>query len=95
MAINETGGNSKSRTFGDFNSRWRDLTRTPRRQHLTKHLIECGPRPVLEALLAVDAGQDIDTVLEDFARLQPAIYNAVEADVLPIDTVMIIEGVSL
>ncbi|SRR5258708_4849401 len=67
-------------------------TRSPRRQHLARHLHQCGPRPVLEALLAVDSGQDLDVVLEDFARLQPDIYAAVGADTLPIDEVAIIGG---
>ncbi len=47
---------------------------------------------MLEALLAVDSGQDLDVVLEDFARLQPDIYAAVGADTLPIDEVAIIGG---
>ena len=66
--------------------------RTPRRQHLARHLHRCGPRPTLEALLAVASGQDLDTVLEDFARLQPEIYEAIGADVLPIDERIIIDG---
>jgi hypothetical protein len=74
-----------TRTFSDLN-------RTPRRQRLVKHLIECGERPVLEALLAVEAGQDVDVVLEEFCRLQPEIYEAVGADVLPIDQVTVVDG---
>jgi hypothetical protein len=69
-----------------------DIRRTPRRQRLVKHLIECGERPVLEALLAVDAGQPLDTVLADFARLQPEIYEALGADVMPIDCVAVVRG---
>src|SRR5262245_26343008 len=53
------------------------LDLTPRRQRLAAHLHRCGPRPVLEALLAVERGQSLDLVLEDFARLQPDIYEAV------------------
>jgi hypothetical protein len=48
--------------------------RTPRRQHPAKHLVDCSDRSVLVALLAVDAGQDLDAVLEDFARLDPEIF---------------------
>jgi hypothetical protein len=81
-----------TRTFSDFTNRWRDLNRTPRRQRLVKHLIECGERPVLEALLAVEAGQDVDVVLEEFCRLQPEICEAVGADVLPIDQVTVVDG---
>jgi hypothetical protein len=80
------------RSFGQFNARWRELNRTPRRQRLVKHLIECGARPVLEALLAVDAGQDLDVVLEDFCRLSPETYQSVGADVMPIDEAAVIEG---
>jgi hypothetical protein len=81
-----------TRTFGDFTARWRDLNRTPRRQRLVKHLVECGERPVLEALLAVDSGQDLDQVLEDFAKIQPEVYEAVGADALPIDEVTVVAG---
>ena len=67
-------------------------TRSSRRQRLARHLHQCGPRPVLEALLAVEAGQRLDEVLEDFARLQPEIYQAVGADVLPIDEAAVLGG---
>jgi hypothetical protein len=66
--------------------------RTPRRQRLVRHLVECGERPVLEALLAVADGQDLDRVLEGFARLQPEIYAALGGDVLPIDDLALIDG---
>jgi hypothetical protein len=42
--------------------------------------------------LAVEAGQSLDVVLEDFARLQPEIYEAVGADMLPIDEVIMVDG---
>ena len=60
--------------------------RSPRRQVLAQHLHRCGPRPVLEALIAVEGGQDLDVVLEDFARLQPELYASVNADRLPFVT---------
>jgi hypothetical protein len=69
-----------------------DISRTPRRQRLVRHLVACGERPVLEALLAVENGQPLDTVLEDFARLQPEICEALGADTLPIDEMTVIEG---
>ena len=56
--------------------------RSPRRQRLAQHLYRCGPRPVLEALLAVEAGQHLDDVLEGFARLPPSVYGAIGADSL-------------
>jgi hypothetical protein len=80
------------RTLGQFNATWRDLNRTSRRQRQVRHLYKCGPRPVLEALIAVDAGQDLDVVLEDFCRLQPKIYHAVGADESPFEQVGVIDG---
>jgi len=41
---------------------------------------------VLEALIAVEAGQDLDFVLADFARLAPEAYASVGADRLPFIT---------
>jgi hypothetical protein len=39
----------------------------------------------MEALLAVEAGQDLDDVLADFARVAVSTYHAIGADELPID----------
>jgi len=55
------------------------------RQRMAAHLYAAGPRPVLEALIAVASGQDLDAVLADFARLPASIYHAMGADELPID----------
>jgi hypothetical protein len=66
--------------------------RNPRRQHLVGHLYRCGPRPVFEALIAVDSGQCLDEVLENLARLEPEVYWAVGADVLPIDDPAVLDG---
>ena len=49
------------------------MTRSARRIELCEHLHAAGPRPVLEALLAVDSGQDLDEVLEDFGRIPAGI----------------------
>ena len=43
--------------------------RSDRRQKQVKHLVACGERCVLEALIAVDNGQPLDLVLRDFERL--------------------------
>jgi hypothetical protein len=59
--------------------------RNAKRQRLARHLHACGPRPLLEALIAVDSGQPLDHVLDDFGRLAPEIYRVVGADALPID----------
>jgi len=71
---------------------FRDISRTPRRQRLVRHLIECGERPVLAAMLAIENGQPLDEVLEGFARLAPEVYEAIGADVMPLDEVAVIEG---
>ena len=56
-----------------------------RRQRLVRHLHQAGERPVLEALVAVEAGQLLDDVLADFGRIPINVYHAVGADRLPID----------
>jgi hypothetical protein len=55
------------------------------RQRLAKHLWQAGARPVLEALLEVDAGRPLDEVLERFGRIPARIYRTLGADVLTID----------
>jgi hypothetical protein len=55
-------------------------------------LYSAGPRPVLEALIEVADGRDLDAVLERFARIAPETYRAVGADALPIDTLAVIEA---
>jgi hypothetical protein len=49
--------------------------RSDRRQKQVKHLVACGERCVLEALIAVDNGQPLDLVLRDFERLSPEAYK--------------------
>jgi hypothetical protein len=58
--------------------------RSSKRQRLVAHL-HAGPRPTLEALLAVEQGNDLDEVLADFARIPVDVYRAVGADELPIN----------
>jgi hypothetical protein len=64
--------------------------RNARRRHLVRLLHAAGVRPVLEALIGVDAGHSLDHVLEDFARLSPDVYRAVGANDFP--PPVIIEG---
>jgi hypothetical protein len=66
--------------------------RSQQRQALVAHLHAAGPRPVLEALIAVEAGQPLDVVLADFARLRAAAYRAVGADQLPIRPLTLVKG---
>jgi hypothetical protein len=54
--------------------------RNARRQRLVRHLHAAGCRPMLEALLDVAGGRDLDETLEDFARLPVETYKAVGAD---------------
>lgn len=50
--------------------------RSPRRHQQSIHLHACGPRCILEALIAVESGQPLDAVLADFERLPPRVYHA-------------------
>jgi hypothetical protein len=47
---------------------------------------------MFEALLAVEAGQDLDFVLESYAKLQPELFEILGADVLPLDVWAVIDG---
>jgi hypothetical protein len=69
-----------------------DDPRSIRRQRLVAHLAAAGTRPVLEALIAVEAGQPLDAVLTDFARLPTAAYRSVGADRLPMRSLAVIKG---
>ena len=55
------------------------MKRSARRIQLCADLHAAGPRPVLEALIAVDSGQPLDDVLEDFGRIPVDICHAVDA----------------
>jgi hypothetical protein len=59
------------------------------------HLYRCGPRPILEALIAVADGQNLDQVLEDFKRLAPETYHALGADALSVESITVIDGTGL
>jgi len=50
--------------------------RSAHRQRQTYHLHQCGPRCILEALIAVAKGEPLDAVLADFERLPPETYHA-------------------
>lgn len=66
--------------------------RNIRRQYLARHLHAAGPRPVLEALLDVENGRDLDEVLADFARVAIDTYRAVGADEFPISQFQLLKG---
>jgi hypothetical protein len=50
--------------------------RCPRRQRQVLHLHKSGPRCVMEALVAVEQGQQLDAVLADFERLPVELFHA-------------------
>ncbi len=54
-----------------------------RRQRAVEHLHGLGPRPVLEALVEVEAGAELDSVLADFARLDPETVRQLGGDRFP------------
>ena len=60
-----------------------DIVTNLRRQRLAERLHRLGPRPVLEALAEVEAGKPLDTVLAEYARLDPDIVNALHGDDFP------------
>ncbi len=66
--------------------------RNARRQRLALRLHEAGPRPMMEALLDVAGGRDLDETLEDFARLPASTYCAVGADEFPVNQFRIVKG---
>jgi len=49
--------------------------RSEKSRRQVRHLVACGERCVLEALIAVDNGQPLDLVLLDFERLHPDAYK--------------------
>ena len=64
--------------------------RNARRRCLVRHLHEAGPRPVLEALIAVEKGQSLDDVLDDFGRIPVSTYHAFGASELPITQPLVV-----
>jgi hypothetical protein len=67
-------------------------SRSPRRQYLVGQLHAAGRRPLLEALIEIEAGHSVDGVLERFATIPPEVYRLLGADQLPIDSVAIFDG---
>jgi hypothetical protein len=65
---------------------------SPRRRHLVQHLYRGGPRPILEALLAMEKGERLDDVLADFASIPVSVYRAAGASEMLDDPLHAIEG---
>ena len=59
------------------------LVASPRRQRAAEHLHNLGPRPVLEALVEVETGVDLDRVLAAFAQLEPKTVSRLDGDHFP------------
>lgn len=74
--------------------KWRDPNRSVCRQRLVKQLIACGERPVMEAFIQAAAASpaQLDAILESYVSIAPEDYQAVGADVLPIDDLVLIDG---
>jgi hypothetical protein len=64
--------------------------RSSKRQRLVAHLHAAGPRPTLEALIAVESGQPLDEVLADFGRVAVSTYHSVGASELPISKPLVV-----
>ena len=54
-----------------------------KRQRQVARLHSLGPRPVLEALVEVEAGADLDRVLADYTRLDLEVVIALGGDKFP------------
>ena len=57
-----------------------EIVASPRRERDAEHLHDLGPRPVLEALVEVAAGANLDRVLAGFARLDPETVRQLDGD---------------
>jgi hypothetical protein len=66
--------------------------RSTRRQLLVLHLHRCGPRPVLEALIEVSQGNDVDETLERYAAIPSDVYHQLGADQLPAFQLSVVKG---
>ena len=54
------------------------------RQQAVAHLHASGPRVVMEAMLELEQGKPLDSVLRRYSRIPVATYRAVGAGILPI-----------
>ena len=59
-----------------------------RRQRASEHLHRCGARTVYEALLEVERGEPLDTVLKHYAGITPEILRATGGDRFAVETPM-------
>ena len=64
------------------------------RQRAAERLHRLGPRPVLEALIEVADGADLDALLVRYARLPPAAVRAFGGDRFPAPAVFAVRGAS-
>lgn len=63
--------------IGNPSPRGENFDRSPRRLRQAARIAKGGGRVVVECLIDVASGRDLDETLEDFARLDPATYHAV------------------
>lgn len=62
------------------------------RQRLARHLHGLGPRAVLEAMLELERGADLDDVLADYGRLDAQLVRALGADRMPPMPLLLVAG---
>jgi hypothetical protein len=72
-------GSAQAETLEIVDSDLANTRRRDRRQALCRHLTIAGPRPVYEAMLELDAGVDLDNVLERYGRIPVSIYHRLGA----------------
>lgn len=68
------------------------IDRDHHRQRRAVHLHDLGPRAVLEALLELEQGRDLDEVLADYGRLDFRVVRAVGADRMPPMPLFLVAG---
>ena len=76
---NKDKASAEARYLGGGVNDVADNKRSVQRQYLSRRLHAAGPRPVLEALLAVEGGQPLDDVLEDYARVPSSYFSILGA----------------
>lgn len=66
-----------------------------RRRELAEHLRQLGARSILEALLEVERGEPVDSVLASFGTLSPSAVAAVGGNRFPPLPIYVVAGAVL
>ena len=86
--LNDPEDNKPNATFQRLGDVSAQVVAQLRRQRAAEHLHRCGARTVYEALLEVERGEPLDTVLERYARLTPEILRATGSDRFAVEAPM-------